>query len=174
MARGGNSNTFASVSLGFIRILEDDGTTKVDNLHDTAFIQHHVIKLQVSVSDTHRVQISDTIQHLSPAACDFLCRHFTTHDDIEEIVGSIFHDFVKVGTFLDNVKGFDDVGIMQCRTNTEFGSDFLDILLFIFTRLSFTKLFDRKCLVICATPDKTDRAPGTFADKSPYEYPRDE
>ena len=55
------------------------GATKVDNLHNSMFAHDHIIKLKISVGQTHAVQICNSAQDLQEAAADLLAGHLACH-----------------------------------------------------------------------------------------------
>lgn len=166
-------HTFALVNLGLVRILDDNRAAKVNQLDHTTLVEHHIVQFQVAVRNTHRLmEILNAVEHLAPAARNLLACHFAAHDNVEKIVGSEFHDFVESRLFLDNVKGFDDVGVVEGGANTELGRDLFDVFLLVLMWESLAELLDSKRLVVCAAADKSDRASCAFTHETAYIHVR--
>lgn len=149
-------------------VLEDARAAKVNDLEHAHTIEDEVIELEVAMGDTHAVQVIEALKELPPAASDFLAGHHTAHDHVKQIVGAVFHDFVKMAVFLDQVQGLNHVRVMKCRTNAEFVGHLLDIVLFGFVRKPFPELLDGKCLLVTRSLDESNRSPGSFANVPAY------
>lgn len=94
------------------------------------------------------MQVVKAIQQLAEAAGNFLAGHHPTHNNVEHVVGSVFHDFVKVLLFLDQVERFNDIGMMEGGPNAEFSGNFFDVVFLCFMGKSLSELLDCKCLVL--------------------------
>lgn len=73
---------------------------KVDNLHDAPVAHDDVVELEVAVCKPHAVQIGDAVQNLEEAASYLLSRHAARHDNSEQIIGRILHNFEPAALFL--------------------------------------------------------------------------
>lgn len=54
--------------LAFPAHAEDVGNSKITNLETACLIQQEIFRFDISVSHTHRVQVSNTVDHLFEAA----------------------------------------------------------------------------------------------------------
>lgn len=111
---------------------------------------HHVVQLQITMRQAHRVQIADTVDDLQERTGNFLARHLPSHDDGEQIEWGVFHDLEPSVVLLDDIHGLDDVAMVEGRTNTELGRHFFRIILLRFPRMSLSELFDCKRDTIAA------------------------
>lgn len=94
------------------------------------------------MSNALGVQIVDARHDLLEAALDFAGGHGTFLDgSIKITAGTVFHDFTPTLLFiLNKIDSLHDIGVMQGGRDTEFGSEFLDILFLCLILPSLTEL----------------------------------
>lgn len=124
-------------------------------------INHNVIKLQISMRQTHAVQVKDTTEDLQSAAGDLVARHLASHDDRKEIKGSILHNFEPVALLMDDVDRLDDVAVMKGRTDAKFSCNFLVIFSLAFVCVAGAELLDCEGLAISSSLHESDRSTGS-------------
>lgn len=79
-------------NLVLARVVENSGRTEI-NEFDNVFRSHDtVIKLQISVSKTHRMKVVDTVDNLAEDTIDFRTRHLARHDNREQVIRCVLHD----------------------------------------------------------------------------------
>lgn len=130
------------------------------------FVNHDIIKLQISMRQTHTVQIQDTTEDLQSATGDLVARHLACHDGGEEIEGSILHNFEPVALLMDDVDRLDDVAVMKGRTDTELRCNLLVVLSLAFVGVAGAELLDGESLAISSPLHESDRSTGSRAKYS--------
>lgn len=105
----------------------------------TPSVQQQVLRLNVSVGYTHRMQIRNSVQDLLETALDFATLHPPFLDrSIEIATGTVFHDFAPVVSFvLHKIDCLHNVDVVESRGDAEFRRQFLDVILL---RLLFATL----------------------------------
>lgn len=116
------------------------------------------------------MQVVKAVQQLAEAAGNLLSRHHSAHDNVEHVIGGVFHDFVKVLLFLDQVESLNDIGMMERGSNAEFSGDFFDIIFLCFMGKSLSELLDCKRLVLLL--DESHGTASSFANIATYEKMR--
>jgi len=164
---GTHQLTCCEYYLALERIPKDNSTTEINDLHNAVLVDNDVVQLQIAMCEAHAVQVADTTQNLQCAACNLLFAHFTSHDRGEEIERRIFHDFVPITLFMDNIDRLDDIAVMEGGADTELGRDLLVVLFLALVRVPCSKLLDRKRLAVASALHKPDRAACARAKDSP-------
>jgi len=86
------------------RIMEDSGSTKIDKLNDVIGRHDAVIELEITVSETHLMEILNAIADLTEDTVDFRPAHFTRHNNAEQIKGCILHNLSMIRWVPDGTK----------------------------------------------------------------------
>jgi len=76
--------------------MEDSGSTKIDKLNDVIGRHDAVIELEITVSETHLMEILNAIADLTEDTVDFRPTHFTRHNNAEQIKGCILHNLSMI------------------------------------------------------------------------------
>lgn len=105
--------TLGKDSLRLKRILENMGTTKINDFHDALVADDNIVELEISVREANTVEISHAIENLQEAAANLLLRHSARHDNGKQIVWAVFHDLKPATFFLKNIQRFDDVAVVE-------------------------------------------------------------
>ena len=137
-------------------VSKDDCGTKIDELDDVAACEDAVVELEISMCETQRMEIGNTIAYLSKDAKYLWTKHLGGHDDGEEVVWCIFHDLfgirrgcrersqgkylVVVTMIADDVDGFNDIDVFQAGADTELCSHLLLVFAFRFACATRTEL----------------------------------
>ena len=129
-------------------------------------VNHNIIKLQISMRQTHTVQIQDTTEDLQSAAGNFVARHFACHDNREQVERSILHNLKPVALLMDDVDRLDDVAVMKGRTDTELSCNLLVVFPLTFVCVTGAELLDGKSLAISSSLHESDRPTGARAKNS--------
>lgn len=87
---GGNIGFGAAETLGQVGLClpahaEDIRDSKVGNLEVTLVVEQQVLRLDVSVCDTHRVQVSNAVHQLLEAAINLGSRHMSLLDCVVQV-----------------------------------------------------------------------------------------
>jgi hypothetical protein len=104
-------------------------------------IKEEILRLDVSVSDTLRVQVGDASENLFEAALDLTRTHATLLDGGVKIsTRAILHHFAPVLSFiLNKVDSLDNVDVVESGGDTELSSEFLDIFLLCLVLTALTE-----------------------------------
>lgn len=73
-------------------IVKDGRSTKVNQLHDVIGCHDAIIELEIAMSETHLVQVFNTITNLAEYTVYLGPAHLASHDNREKIKRCIFHD----------------------------------------------------------------------------------
>ena len=127
---------------------EDIAHSKVGDLDVSPRVQKQVLRLDITMSYTHRVKVCNTVEDLLEAADDFSLSHASALDGcIEVSTGAVLHDFAPVvSVILDEVDSLDDVHVVKSRRNTELGRELLDVFLFGLVLATFTEFLGERVL----------------------------
>ena len=80
------------------RVVKHGGGTKVDELDDTVRCHDTIVELQISMSQTHLVEIVDTVNDLSEDTVDLRSSHLAGHDNREQVVRCVLHNLQESAT----------------------------------------------------------------------------
>jgi hypothetical protein len=94
-------------------VLEYDGGTKIYELDRVVARHDAVVEFEISMRESHRVKVVDTVDDLLEDAVDLGASHLARHDDREQVEFGVLHDFVVVTVIRDNVESFDNVRVMK-------------------------------------------------------------
>lgn len=145
------------------RQFADHGTAKVDDLDDAVFVHDTVVQLQISVGNTHLVQIRDALDHTVEAAGNLVAAHVTLHHGGEELILGVLHHLVEAIVLLDDINGLDDVGMVESGAQGVLGHDLLGVDAFRLDRATLAELLDSKGLVVRGASQDADRAASAMA-----------
>lgn len=120
--------------------------SEVRDLDSSSSVEQKVLGLDVSMSDSGRMKVGDSVEDLFEVALDLLGRHRSLLDGGVEISSwTVLHDLAPVLSFvLDEIDGFDDVGMMKGRGDAELGGELLDVVLLGLVLASFSELLQRR------------------------------
>ena len=115
-----------------LTVRRKDVTLMTTHLDMSPSVQKQILRLDIPVRHTHRMQILDTLQDLLETAFDFADAHVALFDGSVKIsTWTILHDFTTMVLFvLNEVDGLDDIGVVQGGRDAEFRSELLDVFLF--------------------------------------------
>ena len=71
--------------------MKDGSCAKVDKFDDVAGCHDTVIKFEITMSETDRVEIVHAFANLAEDAVYFGTAHLLGHDDAKEVIGGILH-----------------------------------------------------------------------------------
>lgn len=148
------------------RIMKDNRGTKVDNLDDILLCHDAIVELEISVCESHAVEIVDAVDDLAKDAVNFWTGHLTGHDDAEQVKGSILHDLVEMAMIANDFNRFDNVRVLERGAHAKLCSNLFVIFSFRLSGLSLAKLFyGINCpAVLCLALDESYRAACTRAE----------
>ena len=66
--------------LVFTRIVEYGGCPEIDELHDIIGRHDTIVEFEISVSESHFVEVVDTVDNLAENTVDLWSSHFSRHD----------------------------------------------------------------------------------------------
>lgn len=136
-------------------------TTKINNLHDALVADNHIVELQVPMRKTHAVQVGDAVEDLQEAAPNLFARHLASHDNGEEVKGSILHHLEPASLFLQDIQRLDNVAMVESRSNAELGSHLFVVFPLRFIRVACSKLLDGEDGAIFRSTHEPDGPTGT-------------
>lgn len=70
-----------SGDLVLARVVKDGGRTEIDELDDIVAGHDAVVEFEITMSQSHLVQVVDTVDNLPENTVDFRSRHLARHDD---------------------------------------------------------------------------------------------
>jgi hypothetical protein len=154
--------------VGLAGVVEDGCGAKVDELDDVLRGHDTVVEFEVAVGEPHFVEVLYAVAYLTKDAVDLWATHLSGHDYGKEIKGCELHDLIIVAMVKDDIDGLYDVGVFEGGTDTEFGGDFLLVLLFGLACALRTKLLDGIDVAAVLALDKTNGAAcATAEDAAP-------
>jgi hypothetical protein len=112
----------------------------------TSTIKQQILRLDISMRYTHRMQVLDAVQDLLESAFNFSDTHVALFDRSVEISsGTVFHHFTPMMLFvLDEIHCFDDICVVESGRDAEFGSEFLDVFLFRFVLSALSEFLQKR------------------------------
>lgn len=140
------------------RIAEDDRTPEIDQLHDTVLVDDNVVKLEITMCQSHLMQITHTTDDLQRGASDLVSCHLTSHDRSKQIERCVLHDLVPLALLVDDVDSLDHVAVVQSRADTELGGDLFVVLPLGLVGVAIAELLHSECGAIACTLHETHRA----------------
>jgi hypothetical protein len=112
------------------------------HLQVTLVIEEYILRFEVAVSNTLRMEVGNSLQDLLEATLDFARRHTPFLDrGVEVTTGAEFHDLAPVLVLvLNEIYGLNDVDVMEGGRYTKFGGKFLHVFLFRLVLPSLSEL----------------------------------
>ena len=123
-------------------------------------VDDHVVELQVTMGETHAVEVGHAAEDLLEGARHFLLHHLARHDNGKQIERRVLHDLVPVASFLDDVQRLDDVAVMERRPNAKFRRHLLGIFLQSLPRVAIAELLHRKGHAVAVPLQQADGPAG--------------
>jgi hypothetical protein len=108
----------------------------------TLVIEEYILRFEVAVSNTLRMEVGNSLQDLLEATLGFAWRHTPFLDrGVEVTTGTEFHDLAPVLIFiLNEIYSLNDVDVMEGGRYTKFGGKFLHVFLFRLVLPSLSEL----------------------------------
>lgn len=105
----------------------------------TSPIEQQILRLNVPMGDSHRMQIGNSFENLLEVAIDRRARHIALLDRRVQIAArAVLHHLTPMMTFvLDEIDGFDHVGVVQGGRDAELRGELLNV---VFLRLVLASL----------------------------------
>lgn len=119
------ANNTSGLCWSFARVMEHGCRAKIDELDNIFFRHNTIVQLEITMGQSHAVQVIDTVNNLACDTINFRPGHLARHDNAKEVIRSIFHDLgtlacvgvyggkttnlIKMTMVADNLDGFDNV-----------------------------------------------------------------
>jgi hypothetical protein len=120
----------------------------------TLVIEEYILRFEVAVGNTLRMEVGNSLQNLLEATLDFARRHTPFLDrGVEVTTGTEFHDLAPVLVLiLNEIYRLNDVDVMEGGRYTKFGGKFLHVFLFRLVLSSLSELLDSVKLLFSSIP----------------------
>lgn len=137
-------------------ISEHHSATEIDQLHDALVIDHNIVQLEITMRQTHAVQVQHSTQNLQRRASNLLTTHLPSHDRRKQVVGRVLHHFVPLPPLIYYVDCLDDVAMVKSRANTKFRRDLLVVVLLALIGMTVSKLLHGEDHAVSRALHETD------------------